>query len=220
MSGRNPSAILYDVSGNLAVIQSGFPATGTVTGSAPGVMVAGTDGQFARLLKTTVDGTLQVTGSTAISNTVPVTGSVDVAHLYGVDDPGNSSTAPLGNGGTFTGTAFDALNYSTFVCLIGTNKKSATNGIQFQWSNDGTNWDLVRASTMENDDEARGFHVSHQGRYFRIVYTNGNSPQGHFRLNVFHRPAGAGLITRPLIDTVDDDNFALLTRAVLAAKNN
>lgn len=61
MSTRSPAAILFDVSGNLAVIQSGFPATGTVTGSAPGVMVAGSDGQFARLLRTTTDGSLQVT---------------------------------------------------------------------------------------------------------------------------------------------------------------
>lgn len=168
----------------------------------------------------TVTSSLPVTGNVAITNVVPITGAIDVAHLYGYDDLGNSSTTPLGNNATFTGTAFDTLNYSSFVCLIATNKKSAVGGIQFQWSNDGTNWDLVRASTMENDDEARGFHVAHQGRYFRLVYVNGNSPQGFFRLDVIHRPSAPGLITRPLIDVVDDDNFALLVRAVLSAKNN
>lgn len=80
MSTRSPAAILFDVSGNLAVIQSGFPATGTVTGSAPGVMMAGTDGQFARLLKTAADGTLLVSASasTYTQGTQGVSGSVNV----------------------------------------------------------------------------------------------------------------------------------------------
>lgn len=78
MSSRSPAAILFDVSGNLAVIQSGFPATGTVTGSAPGVMMAGSDGQFARLLKTATDGTLQVTGSLAATGSVGITNQVTV----------------------------------------------------------------------------------------------------------------------------------------------
>lgn len=92
MSTRSPAAILFDVSGNLAVIQSGFPATGTVTGSAPGVMMAGSDGQFARLLKTTTDGTLHVSGAVTttptgvqqVTGTVGVTGSVAITHVVPV----------------------------------------------------------------------------------------------------------------------------------------
>lgn len=94
---------------------------------------------------------------------------------------------------------------------------SAADGLRFEWSPDNTNWDGASASAL-SAGQWRGFHVSHRARYFRIKYTNGAGAQGAFRLNTFHRPASVGLITRPLDDTIDDDNFASISRAILATK--
>lgn len=159
------------------------------------------------------------------NNVIPVSiqagnnniGDVDVATIAGTADSGNSTTATLGSGATFTGTSFDTLNYPTAVVIVKSNVASATNGLKFQWSGDGTNWDVESGSEVLAN-AGRGFHVSHRGRYFRIQYVNGGSAQTFFRLNVIHRPSTVGIITRPLDDNIDDKNFAQITRSVLTAK--
>jgi hypothetical protein len=114
---KSPAAILFDVSGNLAVIQSGFPATGSVTGSAPGVMVAGSDGSFARLMRMASDGTVRVdpTGTTAqtITGSVSVTGSISVTNSITV----TGSVKVMGN--VPHGTAVTASNPSPNPLIAG-----------------------------------------------------------------------------------------------------
>ena len=144
-------------------------------------------------------------------------GDVDVATIAGSADAANSTTATLTSGSVFTGTSFDTLNYPTAVIIVKASHASATDGLSFQWSPDGTNWD-VQSNSSVAADEGRGFHVSHRGRYFRIVYTNGGTNQTSFRLNTIHRPSSVGLVTRPLDNTIDDDNYASITRSILAAK--
>ncbi len=144
-------------------------------------------------------------------------GDVDIATLSGTIDTGNSTTTLLTAGSVFTGIAFDTLNYPTTCIIIKPSHPSATDGFSFQWSPDGTNWDVISNSSV-NANEGRGFHVSHRGRYFRIVYTNGASNQTSFRLGVIHRPSSVGLISRPLDANIDDDNYAQQVRAVLAAQ--
>jgi len=173
-------------------------------------------------LSLTTAGALRVDGSNVVQ---PVSinagnnniGDVDVATIAGVADSGNSSTSTLGSGATFTGTAFDTLNFPTAVVIVKSDVASATNGLKFQWSGDGTNWDVESGSEVLANG-GRGFHVSHRGRYFRIQYVNGGSAQTFFRLNVIHRPSTVGIITRPLDDNIDDKNFAQITRSVLTAK--
>lgn len=144
-------------------------------------------------------------------------GGVDAEKINGATDSGNSSTALLGSSAAFTGTAFDTLHYPTAVVIVKSDQASATDGLSFQWSPDGTNWDVTSNSSVVAN-VGRGFHINHRGRYFRVVYTNGSIAQGSFRLGVIHRPAAMGLITRPLGDTIDDSNFANIARAIITAK--
>lgn len=163
------------------------------------------------------------TGAEQTPVTSTVAGELNVAanvtDIKGVADPGNSTTTPLGAGSTFTGTAFDTINYPSFVFSIKPSHASSTNGLVLQWSPDGTNWDINSVMSVAAN-QGRGFHVSHRGRYFRIVYTNGATLQTSFRLNVLHRPSSVGLITRPLEDTLSEDNMAQTVRAILSAKKN
>lgn len=197
------------------------------------VGVYGTDGTTARQLKTDAAGELQVDvvgslpagtnniGDVDIASAIPAgnnnIGDVDVATLQGTADSGNSSTANLTAGAAFTGTAFDTLNYSSAVITIKPSHASATNGLSFQWSPDGTNWDVTSTSTVDAG-QGRGFAITHRGRYFRIVYTNGGTTTTSFRLNTIHRPSIPGVISRPLKDALDDDNFAHLVKATLWGK--
>jgi hypothetical protein len=59
---NNPASILYNVSGSEIAITGGAPLTGTQ----PGIVIAGHDGTYVRLIKTNIDGALTtiISGST------------------------------------------------------------------------------------------------------------------------------------------------------------
>jgi hypothetical protein len=175
----------------------------------------------AAAIQTVLEAIRDTAGIKKITDPLPagtnLLGSVDVAHVNGVADATNSSTTPLGSSAAFTGTAFDTLNYPTVVITVKADQVSATDGLSFQWSPDGSSWDVSSNSSVLAN-AGRGFHFNHRGRYFRVVYTNGASAQGTFRLGVIHRPTAAGLITKPLDDGLDDNNFAQTVRAVVSAK--
>ena len=87
---NNPASILYNVSGSEIAITGGAPLTGTQ----PGIVIAGHDGTYVRLLKTNIDGALTtiISGSTT---SLSVTGAVGL-------DRGNSSSNPLWTSGSGT----------------------------------------------------------------------------------------------------------------------
>lgn len=139
-------------------------------------------------------------------------------NLKGIEDPGNSTTATLGSNAVFTGAAFDTIGYPTLVLSVMADEDSAPGGLSFQWSPDGTNWDVVSDTTVVAD-EGRGITFNHRGRFFRLVYTNGTAAQSAFRLSVIHRQASDGAVSRPLGEVgLDDSTFAQVTRSIIAAK--
>lgn len=97
----------------------------------------------------------------------------------------NSTTTPLGIGATFTGTADSILVYKSVVLTVFTDVDSAANGVVFQFSQDGTNWDFIfNFSVIGNI--AFSQTLQSLAPYFRIVYTNGSSAQTTFRLQVMY----------------------------------
>lgn len=158
---------------------------------------------------------LKVDGSGAnqpVTTQVPVIVSGS-ATLMGYDDLSNSTSTTLGSNAVFSGVAFDTLNYPSFVCLVASDQNSATGGLSFQWSQNALNWDVTSNSDVVGGT-GRGFHVNHRGRYFRVVYTNGGTVQVQFRLDIIHRMSASGLISRPLDDVLNTENFAQPVRAV------
>lgn len=148
------------------------------------------------------------------TNPVIISGS---ATLMGYDDLSNSTSVPLGSNAVFSGAAFDTLNYPAFSAIIKSDVASASGGLSFQWSMNGLDWDVVAASDVAAAT-GRAFMLSHRGRYFRVVYTNGGVAQIYFRLDIIHRPSTVGIITRPLDDAINTENFAQTTRAVINAQ--
>jgi len=98
----------------------------------------------------------------------------------------NSSTATLGNGATFTGTAEDITYYAEVRVSVFADQASATDGLKMEQSIDGVNWDLSDSYTIPANT-SKSFGVGCVQRYFRLVYVNGSVAQGAFRLQVtFH----------------------------------
>jgi hypothetical protein len=133
----------------------------------------------------------------------------------GVQSAGNSSTVALGSGGVFTGTFEDVSNYAAVSISVFADQASAASGLSFQWSPDGVNADVSAASSV-SANSGRGFSISHRGRFFRIVYTNGAVAQGAFRLQATYHVDGSGLITKPYSAAETSDNFASQVRAAVA----
>lgn len=117
----------------------------------------------------------------SVTNPVPmVSGGVTTSTL-------NSTTAVLAGGAVFTGTAENISGYSDVRISVIASHASATDGLQFQQSTDGTNWDFVDAYTIPAaTGKAFGFPVN--ATWGRIVYTNGGTLQTSFRLQTRYLP--------------------------------
>lgn len=103
----------------------------------------------------------------------------------------NSTTATLGSNATYTGTGEDVTNFSEMRISVISNQASATDGLSIQQSTDNSNWDITDTYTIAAAT-AKTFVVPRQARYYRIVYTNGVSAQGSFRLqSILNRTATA-----------------------------
>jgi hypothetical protein len=119
----------------------------------------------------------------------------------GLVDAGNSTTSALGGGAVFTGTAYDVSNYSEITISYATDVEGATDGLQMQFSPDGTNWDRAIKITPPQIGLTNNYGGAHAlaviNQYFRIVYTNGSGAQGHFRLQtIYHKEKSIGLVSR------------------------
>jgi len=133
----------------------------------------------------------------------------------GFVDVNNSTTTPLGSGGTFTGAATDMLPYMSGRVNIFTDVDSATDGVKLQFSSDGINWDHVRTATFDTADVSMLAPFGRTARYFRLVYTNGGSAQGAFRVQTIMQRDSVDF-SRAFINTPPDfSDTALLAQSVI-----
>lgn len=128
---------------------------------------------------------------------------------------GNASTTPLAGGATFTGAWEDVQGYGFMVVSAYADKDSASGGWQTQWSSDGSNTDASDTYELINTPRGRSLSQPVRGRYFRVVYTNGATAQGTFRLATLFRQNGSMTNTHPLNWSAEDTSEALLTRSVI-----
>ena len=148
----------------------------------------------------------------------PTPGTAAIGRLTGTVSTANSTSTPLGIGATFTGTFEEIKDYAAISVIVFADQASAADGLAFQWSSDGTNADRVEASNVVASS-GRAFSLTPRARYFRIVYTNGGTGQGVFRLGTVFHPNGSGIISRPLDQALNDENFAQTVRACLDAQD-
>lgn len=131
---------------------------------------------------------------------------------------GNTTMAPLGGGAAFTGVWEDVTGYAVINVAVISDQDSATDGLAFQWSTTTAAADVTEASGC-SANTGRAFAITPRARYFRVVYTNGATPQTVFRLQTVFKTTGTGLITRPLDKSLTDENFAQTVRATLNGRD-
>jgi hypothetical protein len=130
----------------------------------------------------------------------------------------NSTSTPLIGDAVYTGTWEEVYTYSQMTLSVYTDVNSATNGLSMQFSSDGKNIDRQKNVTITANGGAHT--LVHIARYFRIVYTNGSSPQPEFRLQVLHHRYKSKEITSSLTQSISDAIDVQNTRSVIVAKNS
>ena len=139
--------------------------------------------------------------------------------LNGTIVASNSSTTPLLGGGVFTGAAMEITNYAVINVCVYSDVASATNGVTVQFSPDGTNWDHSHSTTYTTGS-GKGYIFNAEYRYARVVYTNGATSQGAFRLQTLLKTTRVQSSLFTLSQTVSGNMFAELVKAQLTAQDN
>ena len=98
-------------------------------------------------------------------------------------DATNSSTAVLGAGAVFTGAAVEITDFAAINVSVFSDVASATDGLEMQFSPDGTNWDHIHVYSV-SANISYSYNQASEMKFFRIKYTNGGTAQSFFRLQV------------------------------------
>jgi len=126
----------------------------------------------------------------------------------------NTTSTPLGANEVFTGVWQDCLQFQEVNVSISTDKNSATNGLEIQWSDNG-----VDVADKDNftvyANAGTNYTPNPAFRYVRLKYTNGSVAQGTFRLMTILRRGMTGGSFHRITDTLKDDSDARLGISVL-----
>ena len=139
--------------------------------------------------------------------------------LEGIADTNNSTNTPLAAGAVFTGEATEVLNYGIIYITTKSNVASATDGFIVQQSHDAINWDHTDEYTI-NANSGKTFSFQAGARYYRIVYTNGSSPQTFFRLQTVLKKTNGKPSSHRIKDDIINDDDAEVTITVLKVQTN
>lgn len=159
-------------------------------------------------------GKLNVVDSSAGSNLSSLDGKL-IAN--GVIDTGNSSTTALGANAVFTGTAVEITRYACLNVNVKSDVPSATNGLAVQFSPDGTNWDHSHSTTYSAATGV-GYIFNAEFKFARVVYTNGGTAQGVFRLQTILKATKVQSSLYSLDQTVTGSMFAELNKSAIIGK--
>lgn len=135
-------------------------------------------------------------------------------------DSGNSTATPLGIGGIFTGDWVDTSGYVQAIVDVITDQDAATDGLRFEYSDDGTNVRHAHSfSPLDNDPDGHHYATTLDSQYFRVKYTNGAVEQLSFRIitTIFKTAPEEGHV-HPVNYVIDDDHQASIVRAILVGK--
>jgi len=96
-------------------------------------------------------------------------GAIFTREAANLIESGNSTTTPLGSGASFIGTTTDVLSCSGISVFLDSDQDSAVDGMTFEFSSDGTNFDDIKVFTYTAVNGARTFQFGIQAQFFRVI---------------------------------------------------
>lgn len=238
--GSNARLVVVDSSGKVA-IQNPSNLDVLLSTRATEATLASADGRLTTIdavldsIKDT-DGIKKITDALPVGDNivgrVKVTDGTSVADI--LDDGGvkhlaagknnkvdanNSSTSQLGVDGTFVGSATDVSEYASVAITVHSDKDSAVDGMKFEFSMDGTNWDDSYSFNLEADSsQTRRFQFPVCAQYFRFNYTNGSETTTEFRCQTILNRNNILTSIHRIESLTKEDRSAQLVKAALIAQ--
>jgi hypothetical protein len=201
----NPKTEIVDSSNNAAAVK---PASTAAAATDPALVVAVSPNNIV-----TVQGASGVAG-TPSGGIITVQGPDSGALINAIIDAANSTTTPLAANATFTGAFTNCSGFSTLSLLLFTDQVSATNGLVVQYSTDGTNVDdNDQYSVAASNGQQISFPLV--GKFYRIVYTNGATLQGVFRMQAKLHVAAPKSSSVRSSDSVNDQQDTELVKSII-----
>ena len=130
----------------------------------------------------------------------------------------NSKSTPMGANEVFTGQPIDILDCGIIFVNVSTDVASATDGLAIEQSSDGDNWDHDDVYTVPAGGN-KNYSINPYAKYLRVIYTNGSSVQGYFRLQTICK-ANSKPSSHRIKDSIVDDDDAELVKSVVAVQTN
>ena len=138
--------------------------------------------------------------------------------LASSNDPNNSTVINLAGNAVFTGNTTDISEFSQISLSVYSSHASATDGLSYQFSQDGTNWDQVNTASVLATTEL-SIILASRLRYFRLVYTNGATTTTTLRIQTrLWRTSSPSTIKELALATKEQD-LVTQTRSVLTGRN-
>ena len=152
----------------------------------------------------------------AIAVVADPTSVVQISKISGVVSTLNSTAVTLGSGGAWTGTAENVTDYKSIGVNVIASHASATDGLIFQFSSDGTNWyskTFTYPATIP-----KFFNLPVEAKWFKIGYTNSANIQTYFRLQTIYHASLTKESTLRLSEDIDGETAAQLGRMVICGQ--
>ncbi len=180
-------------------------ATAADGGALPALtkVISGYDGSAVQVLKTDSAGELQV----------------DIQSITGTVDASNSSTVALAGGASFTGSWVENKDYAAIALGVKADQNSATDGLEMQFSNDGSTVHHVHYYTYLFSSGGIGYSFQPEFKYYRVKFTNGASAQSSFTLSTTARHVPVFPSQYRVNHTITGESQVLLTRGVITGES-
>lgn len=135
-------------------------------------------------------------------------------HTRGLDNgivsSSNSSVDTLAGGIAFTAAGEDVSEYSVITVFVDSDQDGS---ISMEFSSDNSNWDRKKVVPLTIEIGSGSVHTLEVvAQYFRVVYTNGSTEQGHFRLQTIYHLYKSGFLTSSPDQKISKVNDAQIIR--------
>jgi len=137
-----------------------------------------------------------------------------------VEDSNNSTSTPINANIDFTGTSTDVTPYAGITVNIFASHDSDANGMRFEFSSDGTNWDIpINGGFDYLAGTGRTFQFDILAKFFRVVFQNAGTNQTAFRFQTLLHHHSVSLTTIHRLDSdLAPDRSATVNKSVLMAQ--
>jgi len=160
---------------------------------------------------------IKIIGSSGNTADVNTEGQIHVVQR-GKVDVNNSTAVTLSAGGVFTGSWVETLDYAVITVLVYSNVISKTDGLEVQFSSDGTNEDGCDLFTIAAET-GKTFSFQPQGQYYRIKYTNGSTIQAEFRLQSIIKKSYVKPSSHRIQDEISSQDDAELVKSAITGED-